>query len=190
MDNIVKKKVQISIPDKRMAQPICFNEKGSDRFLRLHQIENFKLKGKQFNFSSPNNISLFVNISKKELKASENIYKDLIQKKISSENIIQFSNTELKILYDYFEHLQISIIFSYSAVEAFVNACIPNSFSFEIINKKGVKEIWNKNNIERYFNTTEKIVKILPITLMLINQKTVIGIILQSWKILEMTLSI
>ena len=82
---------------------------------------------------------------------------------ISSEII--FDGEELKELFDYFEHIQTSIIFSYTAVEAFSNAAIPNNFVIEEVNNKGVKETWNKRNIERWYSTSEKLTKILPNTL-------------------------
>ena len=55
-----------------------------------------------------------------------------------------------------------SLIFIYTAVEAFSNIAIPPDYEIERINHKKVKEIWGKENIERWKSTSEKIGDILP----------------------------
>lgn len=45
------------------------------------------------------------------------------------------------------------------------NAAIPEKYQYEKVNEKGVKEIWSKENIERWMSTSDKIVNILPLVL-------------------------
>ena len=142
-------KITFTLPDKRMVQPICFKNEGQEGINRLQQTELFRKNKKNYKFFSSNNISLFVSITKRELNAAKCIFKDLIAKKTEISSEIIFDGEELKVLFDYFEHIQTSIIFSYTAVEAFSNAAIPNNFVIEKINNKCVKETWNKRNIER-----------------------------------------
>jgi len=40
--------------------------------------------------------------------------------------------------YDYLEHIVASIVFSYSAIEAFANEEIPDEFKYEVQNESGV----------------------------------------------------
>ena len=157
--------VHFTIPDIRMVQPICIKNKNDVGFNRLQQIEKFKKQGKSYEFFSPNNISLFVSVAKRELKNAKNIFNQIHSEKISKNSYVTFNEKEIKTLYDYFESIQVSIIFSYIAVEAFSNAAIPNSFVLKKTNNKGVREIWDKSSIERWYSTSEKLISILPNTL-------------------------
>ena len=157
--------ISFTFPDNRMVPPICYKDKRNGVITRLQQTEIFKHNRKEYQFLRPSNVGLFVNISLKELKLSQNIFNKFINKKMSNSNKILFEEKELTLLYDYFEHIQTSIIFSYTAVESFSNAAIPNNFSIDKINNRGILEIWDKNNIEKWYPTSQKLIEILPLTL-------------------------
>jgi len=97
---------------------------------------------------------------KKATKRALSIYTQLINKNKKSNIKITIENKSE--LYDYFEEIQTSIIFSYVAVESFANATIPKDFTFEKTNEKGIKEIWDKTGIERWVPTSEKLINIIP----------------------------
>jgi hypothetical protein len=150
--------------DFRELTPLIIEDakEGKTHFLR--QIEQYIIKNKEVNFYTPNNITLALNISNKAYDLAQKMYAETIKKKLENKEInIQFKNGELSALYDFFEQAQISLIFLYTAIEAFANSSIPNNFLYEKTNSKTkVKEIWNKDNIERWMLTSEKLTEILP----------------------------
>jgi len=124
--------------------------------------ESFVLKDKKISFLKPNIISIFVSVSQKELEISQNLYKTLIEPKLLEKNEIEFIGGELTDLYNYFERIQSSIVSIYTAIEALSNLLIPRDYKIERKNNKGVLEIWNKDSIERWMKTSEKIGDIIP----------------------------
>lgn len=66
-------------------------------------------------------------------------------------------------IYDYLEKLQISVLFTYTAVEAFANVAIPENFTYERINSKQIREVLSKTAIERWCTTSEKVGDVLPL---------------------------
>lgn len=149
--------------DNRISRSIWFAENKSE-YPRINVLpyEKILIKGKKIEFIKPNTISLSLSVSRKELV----IAKDLFQKRISpilfSDIKLRVINKELQSLYDYFEAVQSSLIFSYIAVEGFCNISIPNNFTYEKENNKGIIEKWNKDSIERWMTTSEKLKDVLP----------------------------
>lgn len=147
----------------RTFRPIIFLSKKDGKTVALNNTNQFVANNKQISFATPNNISLCLSISEKQYTIAKNIFLKLIDSKLKSDKRkLYFREEELMVLYDYFEHLQVSLIFAYTAIESFANISIPEDFQYEKINHKKVKEIWNKQNIERWISTSEKIDKILP----------------------------
>lgn len=67
------------------------------------------------------------------------------------------------IVYDYLELLMASIIFAYTAIEAFVNEEIPEDFVYETERSStGILVAYQKDSIERRVNLDEKLGTILP----------------------------
>lgn len=136
-----------------------FSEKEKATY-SLSKKEKVIINASQINYLAPNSISLSLSLMKKSLKKAKKLHSEIIPKNVKTQNKIDINLK--KELYDFFEEIQTSIIFSYIAVEAFANAAIPNEFEYEKYNEKGVKEIWNKSNIERWLTTSEKAGVILP----------------------------
>lgn len=111
-------------------------------------------------FNEPNNISLALSIMKKSFKKSYSLYTKLDLLQGSGTKDIKEKNKP--ILYDYFEEIITSLTFAYIAIESFSNAAIPENYCHEIINEKGIKEIWPKESIERWMTTSDKVSEILP----------------------------
>lgn len=155
------KKNNPSANDIRAMRPIMIKEAASNHVVTLQQSEVMDIGGCEFTFYSPNNVSIFVNISKRELNISRRMYKEIIEKNIKKKEV-DIKERELSALYNYFEHIQTCIICVYTAIEALANIAIPNEYEYKTINTKGVSESWNKETIERWFQTSEKYTKILP----------------------------
>ncbi len=103
----------------------------------------------------PNDVSLYSNISDTNLKKAQEFYNDKI---LPRHKIWHGGFPSLEIqteYYNYFELIISSIIFAYTALEAFANICIPNNYEF-LIDKSGVKTIYSKEAIERKYALREK----------------------------------
>lgn len=148
--------------DLRMTRPIYYKEKESGSVVTLNRLELNKVGNQYFNFTPPNNVALLLNVSKKELEISKELYKDFISKSFSQKKESSINENDLSKVYDYLEHIQASIIFAYSAVESFANTAIPFDFEYRKTNGKGILEIWTKENIELHFKTSEKLKVLLP----------------------------
>jgi len=149
--------------DARELRPIIIYAKKQQATFFLGHNEIYSIDKTKVNFTAPNNISICLNISEREYEIAKKKFLTLIKPKFDKKTSeISFTKSQTKQLFDYFEHLQVSLIFAYTAVEAFSNIGIPENYTLEKINNKKVKEIWNKESIERWLSTTEKVRDILP----------------------------
>ena len=64
-------------------------------------------------------------------------------------------------VFDFFEAFTAEVVFSFTAVEAFVNESIPKSFSYSWKNGKEVRKL-SGADIERYVPLDEKLKRVLP----------------------------
>lgn len=108
----------------------------------------------------PNDVSLYSNISDKNLQAAQEFYNETILPRFKlyygSFPPIEQQNE----YYNYFELIITALIFAYTALEAFANICIPNNYEY-LIEKSGVKTIYSKEAIERKFSLRDKFKNIL-----------------------------
>lgn len=118
------------------------------------------LQSGTISFSSPNNISLSLSIMKKSYLRAIDLYHQLKLDKVKGNHSIKTENKSK--LFDYFEEIISSAIFSYISVETMTNAAIPEDYQYENINDRGIREIWSKESIERWMSTSDKISNILP----------------------------
>lgn len=152
--------------DVRMQRPIVVSMEEEKVSFTMQMTDLATISGAEIRFNTPNNVSIFLSSAKKELSKSHAIYKSLFGK-INKSKHKQFKVTDkdLPRLYNYFESIQVAIVSMYTAIESFANICIPEAYVYEKTNSKGIKESYDKNLIERYIATSEKIDKILPIIL-------------------------
>ena len=125
----------------------------------LHNTNTVKHGNLEVTFVPPNNIALSLSIYKKNLLSAVRLKNELL-KYLDKENNLLKEN--IKLLYDYFENIQTTVVFIYNAIETFSNHSIPNNYKYEKTNHKGIKEVYSKNEIERWIQTSEKIGDILP----------------------------
>jgi len=162
----------IHVNNARKLRPVGMISKKHSRLVAFEYNLTQEVKGKEFSFRTPNNISICLNVVSREYEMAKKIYFELIYPKLATgKSKIIFEDAELEKLYDYFEHLQTSLIFIYTAVEAFANVAIPEAFTYERLKDKKT-ETWGKERIERWLSTTEKICEILPVVLEVDSPKT------------------
>jgi hypothetical protein len=153
----------LPVKDIRMLRPNVFLEKKSKLSVVVQQSEIFTIAGCKISFFTPNNVSLFVSISHRELKQARKIYQSLITKPIEkNKKTYEINGRNLTRLYNYLEHIQSSVIAIYTAIESLANVAIPRDYRLERKNNKGVTEVWDKEAIERWYKTSEKVSEILP----------------------------
>jgi hypothetical protein len=108
----------------------------------------------------PNDVSLYSNICDKNLVQAEKFYSETITPRYEYFSG-RFPNPEKQSkYYDYFELIINSIIFAYTALEAFANICIPDSYEYTI-EKDGIKTIYSKEAIEKKFTLRDKFKNVL-----------------------------
>lgn len=124
-------------------------------------------KDKHLNIPIPNASASCLNISKKcwdeakDLRLSANIDSSLKKQ-------LCFPTDEEAI--NYIELIMQSIVFSFTAIESFVNELIPDSHQYIKQTKNGPKP-YTKSEIERYLSIDEKIGEVLPTALNMASPK-------------------
>lgn len=147
-----------SIPDKRMVKPFGVISKVDKNITFLQNTNTINFKDTKICLATPNSIALSLNIYTNNLKEAISIKNKFLE--LNKDESIFKENVGM--LYDYIEKIQIAIVFAYQAIETFSNHYIPDDFKYEKINHKKIKEIYSKNEIERWIPTSEKISDIIP----------------------------
>ena len=86
-------------------------------------------------------------------------------------------------LFNYFESITAEVIFSFSAIEAFVNESIPSDFVYRHKTRSGVEIDLSADDIERIISIDEKLNKVIPISHNLVSPSG--GIVWQKFKALK-----
>lgn len=159
--------------DERISKPICVKqlnngiETGSMVFQELDEV---LFTNNNLTYFPPNNIALLLSISNKVLKEAKEFYNINIDPKKVNHSYIKTSDDKKEflkqksiIVADFIEKIQTSIVFAYTALEAFANISIDDEYQFKInIKNKGIWEIYDKQAIERWVSLKDKLSKILP----------------------------
>jgi len=160
------------IGDPRLRKPIWHQKKldgkivGSGLFQELDEI---KIDKKKLIYFQPNNIGVLLSISKKHLEMAKDYFAEHFKNPatINFEHYDgdrkKFISERSKEVCDYIEMIETTIVFSYSAIEAFANISIPNDFIYNFKNSRnGIEESYDKEAIERWITLKEKISVLLP----------------------------
>jgi len=163
---------QYKIFDYRINKPICIKkiengiEEGS---MILQELDQITFGKNNLLYFPPNNVGVLLSISRGSLEEAKNIFEYKIDPKKfeyplnnSKDDHKQFLIEKSKIICDFIEKIQISIVFSYTALETFSNLSIPENYVYKKISDKGVAELYNKKTIERWIPLREKLSIILP----------------------------
>ncbi|UAT31309.1 hypothetical protein K7T73_03480 [Bacillus badius] len=164
--------------DLRSNRPICYKENKLDPnagSMVLQEIDTFEFSSQPkrnpntFEFFAPNNIALMLSIMQKSIDRAKEIYLNhlnpdkfnhsLEYEKASKKEKLYSNSINL---YDYIEQIQSSIVFGYTALEAFTNLSIPNGYVYTSEkNSKGIQEVLDKEAIERWLSLKVKISNVL-----------------------------
>jgi hypothetical protein len=147
--------------DRRQRKPQYFLN-AKKKLMKVSHGENHTVTGNELNFYKPNIIGLFVNMSDKQLHIARELYLIIKKMKPMSQQKPILSRADTKIVYDYLEAIQTSIMSIYSAVEAMANAVIPSEYEYNYKDNKGVIHVYNHTAIERWQKTKDKLKLIIP----------------------------
>jgi len=148
--------------DIRATKPIHYTDHEGSSSAVIEETKEIKVDNNKniITHVLPNPIAIQLSIVDKSIDAiKKNKAFNTIESNtnVLKEKIYQDS----KIIYDHLELVQTSIVFGYTALETFTNLSIPENYEHKIINSKGVTEIYNKENIERWLSLKYKISIIL-----------------------------
>lgn len=151
----------LEILDMRFLPPkiLIPNDIQDYKFLS-RSIEEVNIKRNTVRFITPSMVALQINIANEALREVKSL-DNKIQNLYSKQNIDDGSLNNLLIehtieIYNFIEHTQKAIIFSFTALETFINLSIPNDFIWQKTTSKKT-EVYNKEQIERYVSWKEKI---------------------------------
>jgi hypothetical protein len=164
---------RFNLTDSRLMKPLCHQtyEGGALQGSMLIQgIDKVSLSKKNnITYFVPNNVALLLSVSEKALNEAKKIYTsnftnqeiELDLDKMNGDRKVMM-NQASSLVCDYLESIQTSIVFGYTALEAFVNLSIPEDFTHTTEkNSKGISEVFDKKAIERWLPLITKIKNIL-----------------------------
>jgi|TARA_R110002050_G_scaffold11210_1_gene38118 hypothetical protein len=121
----------------------------------IKEIDQVKINKKEMTYFTPNNVAILLSISSKSYKEAKALFNDYFKddNKIFEDDVPIRSTKFI----DYIESIQTSIVFSYTALETFINLSIPEDYIFENKNNRGIIENYNKEAIERWLDLKNKL---------------------------------
>lgn len=123
-------------------------------------IEEIDIKKNKIMLITPSMVALQINIANealREVKALNNKIQNLhSQQKLEDGSINKLLIEHTLEVYNFIEHAQKAIIFSFTALETFINLSIPNNFIWKKTTSRKT-EVYDKEQIERYVSWKEKI---------------------------------
>lgn len=164
---------RFNLADSRLMKPVCHQtyEGGAlQGSMLIQDIDKVSLSKKNnITYFVPNNVALLLSVSEKALNEAKKIYTsnftnqkiELDLDKMNGDRKMMM-NQASSLVCDYLESIQTSIVFGYTALEAFVNLSIPENFTHTTEkNSKGISEVFDKKAIERWLPLKTKIKNIL-----------------------------
>ncbi|MBD8828550.1 hypothetical protein [Pseudomonas sp. CFBP 13602] len=148
----------VPTPDKRSNKPFGIHETSTNKTAFFQKIIKPKIGPVTIALVIPNEITLSLSVANKSLNQAKRRKSALERLSKSTESIY---DKNVGLAYDYLESIQTAIIFAYKAVESFCNATIPDSYVYKKTTSKSTDH-YNKEQIERWIATSEKVSAILP----------------------------
>ncbi len=161
------------IEDQRLRKPVWHQKLKDGQIVGsglLQELDQIKINNKELTYFQPNNIAVLLSIAKKQLDNAKSFFNEKFNTGSLEFSYNHFEGDKKKFigeksiaLCDYIELIEISVVFSYTAIEAFANISIPATYKYNYKNKKkGTEEIYDKSSMERWITLKEKISTILP----------------------------
>ncbi|WP_345951323.1 hypothetical protein ABDD95_07795 [Mucilaginibacter sp. PAMB04274] len=108
----------------------------------------------------PNDVAIYSSISDQNLNFALSFYNETILPRHKYYHGMFPHVEQQQEYFTYFQFIITSLIFAYTALEAFANICIPDNYSIEE-EKQGIKTIYSKTGIERTFTLRDKFKRVL-----------------------------
>lgn len=122
----------------------------------------------KMHFLTPNNISILYyvfadNYKKYKLTLMNHVLNNDLGNQYSeyNDNFIHRLIMTSKMVYEMIQYAECAIIFGYTTIEAFANYSIPENYSYQCTNNKGIIESYNREAIERNINLSKKLKEML-----------------------------
>ena len=157
----------IEIQDPRIKQisllEVDFQKPSNYMAFELQEISSLTTESFKTVFLTPNNISILLHVYKNELKKyrltlKNHVLKNDLGKEYEKGNRLAFTS---KMIYEMIQYAEAAIIFGYTALEAFANGCIPDSYVYEFTNNKGIVERYDLKAVERWLSLSDKLKNVL-----------------------------
>lgn len=157
----------IDIQDPRVEQinllEVDFKDPDKYMAFELQEISKFTTDSFETIFLTPNNISLLLHVYRNELKKykltlENHVLKNDLGEKYKKKNKLTYTS---KMIYEMIQFAETAIIFGYTAVEAFANSCIPENYTYEFKNNKGILEKYDLKATERWLSLSDKLKNVL-----------------------------
>jgi hypothetical protein len=158
--------------DKRLKKPVVYRVTATNEDVTMQEIVTMKVGKCELRFDMPNFTSIFLYKSEKELFKAKEIYKKLINPKLTVRERFVLSKEETIELFDYLEHVQSAITMAFTAVECLVNDLLPNDFIYEEKRKGEKTKQYDRKEIERWISTVDKLALVIPQALKISSPKT------------------
>lgn len=162
---------EYKIFDYRALRPKYFVEKLDDtgtvdtsgvHFIS-QELDEIKIKDSNVEYYTPNNVGILLSITNQSLSKAKEIFEELNLLKKTPDLDKKETLQKISIAtYNFIEAFQTSIVFAYTALEAFANLSIPHDYVYRQENKaKGTVELFNKEAIERWLSLDLKLGEML-----------------------------
>lgn len=164
---------QFKVSDPRLNKPVCHQQiKGGEitGSMLLQDLNTAIIdRNKEITYFCPNNIAMLLSVNSKSLGQAKILYSDFFQNPSNTFELEKIEGNKKKFLNvisskvcDYIEHINTAIVFGYTALETFANLSIPVGYTYETQHRyKGIKEIYDKEAIERWLTLKVKFQYIL-----------------------------
>jgi hypothetical protein len=149
--------------ESREQKPISLIQENDFRNKISALPRNWRIKSDEFPFvmDMPNDVALYSSLADKHLALARAFLIQRISelKRDRNDHFIS-GKEETSEYFNYFENVIGAVIFSYTAIEAFANICIPWDYTTES-KRKNKKEADTKIEIERWWALSDKLKKVL-----------------------------
>lgn len=158
---------KIDVQDPRIKQisllEVDFQNPNNHMVFELQDISCIATESFTATFLTPNNISILLYVYRNELKKyrltlKKHVLKNDLGMNYEKENKLAFTS---KMIYEMIQYAETAIIFGYTALEAFANSCIPDTYVYEFTNNKGIVEKYDLKAIERWLSLSDKLKNVL-----------------------------
>lgn len=150
--------------DARFNSPFITDSPSKDENILLQYVDKIIIEENNFSYFTPNNVALHFSIASRSGIAAIDLLKRIKSRAKKKTHTDRYDRKALindsKLVCEYLEQIQTSVVFSFTAIESFVNLSIPSEYTHEVKTKRKT-EMYNKEQIERWITWKNKISKIM-----------------------------